>query len=105
MQRQRRHFHLHKSGRKVMNMKGCLLAVCLIVPMPLLAQKADLEKVLSQMDAASAHFHSAEVNFSADQYTAVVQQHDIQQGTTAFRRVGSSTEMAVNVTAEDGQPA
>jgi outer membrane lipoprotein-sorting protein len=88
-----------------MTIKDCLLGVCLVAPMPLLAQNADLEKVLSQMDAASARFHSAAAAFSADQYTAVVQQHDLQQGTTAFRRGGSSTEMAVHVTSEGGQPA
>src|ERR1700739_5023071 len=53
-----------------------------------LAQNANLQKVLSQMDAASANFRSAQADFSADSYTAVVQSHDVQKGTIAFRRTG-----------------
>lgn len=69
------------------------------------AQNADLQKVLSQMDAASARFQSAEADFTADSYTAVVQSHDIQKGTIAFRRAGSATEMIMHVRTDEGQPS
>lgn len=86
----------------------CLLAACMLVPASLLAQSsqnAQLNKVLSEMNAASEHFHSAAANFSADTYTAVVEQHDMQDGTIAFRRQGSSVEMRLHITSEGGAPA
>jgi outer membrane lipoprotein-sorting protein len=70
-----------------------------------LAQNAELQKVLSEMDAASAKFQSAQADFTADSYTAVVQSHDIQAGTIAFRRVGGATEMIMHVKTDEGQPS
>lgn len=69
------------------------------------AQSADLQKVLSEMDAASAKFQSAQADFTADSYTAVVQSHDVQKGTIAFRRAGGATEMIMHVKTDDGQPS
>lgn len=69
------------------------------------AQNADLQKVLSQMDAASQKFQSAQADFSWDQLTAVVQSHEITTGTIAFRRASSSTEMIAHVKTDNGQPA
>ncbi len=69
------------------------------------AQNADLQKVLSEMDAASAKFQSAEADFVWDQYTAVVQSHDYQKGTIAFRREGGAIEMIAHVKTENDQPA
>lgn len=68
-------------------------------------QSADLQKVLSQMDAASAKFQSAQADFSADSYTAVVQSHDVQTGTIAFRRASGATQMIMHVKTEEGQPS
>jgi outer membrane lipoprotein-sorting protein len=73
-------------------------------PMILRAQSGDLQKVLSQMDAASQKFHSTSADFSQDQFTAVVQSHEIQKGTTAFRRTGTETEMMIHITNEGDQP-
>ena len=70
-----------------------------------MAQNAELQKVLSEMDAASARFQSAQADFVWDQYTAVVQSHDYQKGTIAFRRVGNATEMVAHVKTENDQPA
>lgn len=71
----------------------------------LFAQNADLQKVLSEMDAAAARFESAQADFSADSYTAVVQSHDLQKGTIAFRRAGGSTQMIMHVKTDEGQPS
>ncbi|HTW44788.1 MAG TPA: outer membrane lipoprotein-sorting protein [Acidobacteriaceae bacterium] len=68
-------------------------------------QDADLRQVLSQMDAAAARFRSAQADFVLDNYTAVVQSHDIQNGTVAFRRAGGSTEMVMHVKTDNGQPS
>jgi outer membrane lipoprotein-sorting protein len=70
-----------------------------------IAQNADLQKVLSQMDAAAAKFQSAQADLVADQYTAVVQSHDIQKGTIAFRRAGGSMQMVMHLKTDNDQPA
>ncbi len=85
-----------------------LLALCLLAPAPLLAQNAkhaQLDKVLDEMNAAAARFRSASADFSADMYTAVVQQHEEQGGSIAFRRKHASIEMKIHVTSEGGQTA
>ncbi|MGC8548942.1 MAG: LolA family protein [Acidobacteriaceae bacterium] len=83
-----------------------LMAVCMAAPASLMAQNGNnvqLDKVLDQMNVASSHFRSAAANFSADNYTAVVQQHEVQGGTIAFRRVRSSAEMKLHITSDGGQ--
>lgn len=68
-------------------------------------QSGDLQKVLSQMDAAAQKFQSAQADFDADLFTAVVQSHETQQGTIAFRRTGGVTEMVSHIKTDNGQPA
>jgi outer membrane lipoprotein-sorting protein len=68
-----------------------------------LGQSADLHQVLNQMDAAAARFKSAQADFVADTYTAVVDSHDIQKGTIAFRRAGGATQMVMHVMSDNGQ--
>ncbi len=89
--------------------KAALAGVLVLTSVAAQAQSAPdarLAKVLAQMDAASAKFVSAQAQFSWDQLTAVVSEHDVQKGTIAFRRGGSKgTMMVVHVTTEDGQPA
>lgn len=62
------------------------------------ASSADLEKVLSQMDATAAGFKSAEADFVWDQYTKVVNETDSQSGRVYFRRTSKETEMAADIT-------
>jgi outer membrane lipoprotein-sorting protein len=69
------------------------------------ANDAQLTKVLAQLDAASARFKSAQADFSWTQYTAIVQENDVQKGTIAFRRDGSDVEMVVHVKTDNDQPA
>jgi hypothetical protein len=64
-----------------------------------------VKSVLAQMDAAADRFQSAEADFAWDQYTAVVDAHDVQKGTIAFRRSGSSTEVVADVKTDNGQPS
>ena len=90
--------------RKI-NKMALFALVAAVAPVVASAQGADLKQVLVQMDAASAHFRSAQADFVADTYTAVVQSHDIQTGTIAFRRAGKSTEMVMHVKTDDGQPS
>jgi outer membrane lipoprotein-sorting protein len=80
-------------------------ALLVIAPLTVVAQNADLQKVLSEMDAASATFQSAQADFVWDQYTAVVQSHDLQKGTIAFRRAATSTQMVAHVKTDNDEPS
>lgn len=79
---------------------GILLAAAAAI-----AQDANLDKVLSQMDASSTKFQDMQADITADLYTAVVQDHEMQTGKTAFRRVGGSLEMITKILTDNGQPA
>ena len=81
-------------------------AVLLFAAPPLAAaQDAQLQGVLDQMDKSSAKFENVQADLRADLYTAVVQDHEIQTGSTAFRRAGGSIEMATKIETDNGQPA
>ena len=68
------------------------------------AQKADLASVLQQMDASAAKFQDVAADISVDNYTAVVQDHEYQKGTTAFRRTSGGMEMVMHLKTQSGQP-
>jgi outer membrane lipoprotein-sorting protein len=90
--------------KKAMNLRICA-AFLILSPLAALAQNAELQNVLTEMDAASAKFQSAQADFVWDQYTAVVQSHDFQKGTIAFRRTGNTTEMVAHVKTDNDQPS
>jgi len=90
---------------RTMKKTALFALVAVVASVVAFAQDADLRQVLNQMDAASARFQSAQADFVADTYTSVVQGHDIQKGTIAFRRVGPRTEMVMHVKTDDGQPS
>lgn len=56
-----------------------------------------LESVLAQMDDSAARFRTLEADFQWDQYSKVVEEHDIQKGTIYFRRQAKDTEMMAEV--------
>lgn len=66
---------------------------------------ADLQSVLKQMDTAAPKFQDLQADISVDLYTAVVQEHQSQTGTTAFRRAGNSLEMVTHLKASNGAAA
>ena len=83
-----------------------LAIVCMLVAWVAAAEgqapsSADLENVLTQMDAAAASFKTAQADFVWDQYTKVVNETDSQSGRVYFRRTSKETEMAADIT----QPA
>lgn len=89
-----------------MNVKSLffLIAALVLVPAAASAQQMNLQKVLDQINASSSKFHDVQADISVDLYTAVVQEHEQQKGTTAFRRQGSGMEMVTNLKAANGQP-
>jgi outer membrane lipoprotein-sorting protein len=89
-----------------------LLCLGLVISLPAGAQtpsaagSADLEKVISQLNAAAAKFESAEADFTWDQFQAVVQDHDLQTGTIYYeRKKGGSTRVAAYLKQDNGKPA
>lgn len=57
----------------------------------------ELQRVLSQMDQTAASFRAAQAAFVWDQYTKIVDDHDIQKGTVYFRRAGNEIQMAADI--------
>lgn len=84
-----------------------LLAAAAFAATPHAAQTAPagLQQVLSQMDAGAAKFQDVQADVSVDLYTALVQDHRTQAGTTAFRRAGGALEMVTHLAAASDQPA
>jgi len=76
-------------------MKALSAVLILLAVQVVIAQEANLQKVLSQMDASSVKFQDVQADIADDTYTAVVQDHQTEKGIIAFRRVGPSMEMAL----------
>ncbi|MGA8150592.1 MAG: outer-membrane lipoprotein carrier protein LolA [Terriglobales bacterium] len=64
--------------------------------------KAELQRVIAEVDRTAANFRSAQADFVWQQYTKVVDETDIQKGTVYFRRSGHEVEMAADI--NDPQP-
>jgi outer membrane lipoprotein-sorting protein len=69
------------------------------------ASNADLQKVIVELNAAAAKFSSAQADFTWDQFTAVVQEHETQTGTIYFERKTGVTRMAANLKQDNGKDA
>ncbi len=83
-----------------------LLPAAMVAPVPAAsaaqpqakAAGGNLESVLNAMDRAADNFKTAEANFVWDQYSKVVNDHDIQNGAIYYRRAGSGMQMASDIT-------
>jgi len=69
------------------------------------AGNADLQKVIAELDAAAAKFSSAQADFTWDQFTAVVQEHETQTGTIYFERKKGVIRMAADLKQDNGKDA
>ena len=85
--------------KRFLSFSVLLLAVILLNTRS--SRAADLDKVLSQMDAASAKFENAQADFVWDNYTKVVDDHEQQSGAIYFDRSGGQTQMAALVDKPD----
>jgi outer membrane lipoprotein-sorting protein len=92
---------VHKEMRRIRNLAVAAAAISIVAILtPAAAQSqspADLEKVLTQLDAASARFKSAEADFRWDQYQKVVNETDVQSGKVYFQRQDHGTLMAADI--------
>jgi outer membrane lipoprotein-sorting protein len=62
------------------------------------AKPAELEQVYDLLDHASAGFKSVKADFEWDQYSKVVDEHDLQKGVMYFKRSGASVDIAADIT-------
>jgi len=69
------------------------------------AGNADLQKVIAELDVAAAKFSSAQADFTWDQFTAVVQEHETQTGTIYFERKKGVIRMAADLKQDNGKDA
>jgi len=69
------------------------------------ANSADLQKVITQLNAAADKFSSAQADFTWDQYQAVVEEHDVQTGTVYYERKKGATRTAAYIKDDNGNPA
>jgi outer membrane lipoprotein-sorting protein len=75
-----------------------------MLPVALEAQNGgDVQKVLDQLNVASAKFQSAQADFTWDQFQAVVQDHQIQTGTIYLERKKGDTHVAAYIQQENGK--
>ena len=63
----------------------------------LAAHAQNLEAVLNAMDKAAAGFQTAQADFVWDNYTKVVDDHDLQKGTMYVRRQDGELQMSANI--------
>src|ERR1700743_895293 len=88
------------------SLAAALTLAPLAVPIQTPAQ-SQLNSVLSQMDAASARFKNAQADVRYDNFTRVVNDHDIETGSIYIERNGSTEQMGAvfyNV-GSDNKPA
>jgi outer membrane lipoprotein-sorting protein len=90
-----------KAGRTIALL---CLGWLIMLPAGVQAQTATLEQVLAQLDTAATKFLSAQADFAWDQYTAVVQESDVQTGTISFERK-KSVSMVAELKQDNGKPA
>ena len=85
---------------------SCGIAINRYVTDQVLAAEAKpdrLQTVLSQMDAASAKFHSAEANVKKEQFTKIVNDTTGQTGKIYFLRTASATQMGAKLDPPDAR--
>jgi outer membrane lipoprotein-sorting protein len=64
-----------------------------------------LDKVLTRMDQQATAFKNAQASFVWDQYTKVVDDHDLQEGNIYFRRLPKGeVQMSADVNKNNGRP-
>jgi outer membrane lipoprotein-sorting protein len=91
-----------KAGRTIAVL---CLGWMVLLPGRVRAQSGDVEQVLTQLNAAATKFASAQADFTWDQFTAAVQDHDLQTGTISFERKKGVTRMNAELKQDNGKPA
>jgi len=85
-----------------------MTAALFLFAMTAVAQQSDsaaLERVLTQMDNSAKTFRTAQANLTAEQYTKLVDETDMQKGKVYFERHGKDVNMAADITEPDKEYA
>jgi outer membrane lipoprotein-sorting protein len=69
------------------------------------ASNADLQKIITQLNTAATKFVSAQAEFTWEQYTAAVQESDVQSGTIYYERKKGVTSTAAHIKKDNGKDA
>jgi outer membrane lipoprotein-sorting protein len=85
--------------------KFALFCLSMLVALPGHAQNPDVQRVITQLNTAATKFVSAKADFSWDQFTAVVQEDEVQTGTIYFERKKTATRMAAYLKQLNGKDA
>ena len=80
-----------------MKTRTVIAALVLFVAAPA-AHAQNLEAVLNAMDKAAAGFQTAQADFAWDNYTKVVEEHELQNGVMYVRRQSDNVQMAADIT-------
>ena len=91
-----------KAGRTIAVL---CLGWMILLPGGVRAQSGDVEQVLTQLNAAAAKFLSAQADFTWDQFTVAVQDHDLQKGTISFEHKKGMIRMNAELKQHNGKPA
>jgi outer membrane lipoprotein-sorting protein len=91
---------LENKSQKIRRLRGTfmnlrqlsLVAALILTPVAVFAQ-SQLSSVLSQMDAAAAKFKNAQADVRYDNYTKIVNDHDIETGSIFIERSGATKRM------------
>ena len=91
-----------------MSVRGRTFKIAVVVSLALQSgavwgqsSSADLERVLTKMDATAKNFRSTEASFVWDQYQKVIDETDTQKGKIYFRRQDNETQMAADIAEPD----
>ena len=83
-----------------MKIRNIAVALSLLLAAAL-AHGQNLEATLDAMDKAAAAFQTAQTNFVWDNYTKVVDDHDLQKGTMYVRRHDGDLQMSADIQSPD----
>lgn len=90
-----------------MKLLAAAALICLALP-GRTARAADdlqLQRVLRELDAAAANFHSTTANFEFDSYqTDPFPEKETQKGTAYYERKGTAFQMSAHITEINGKP-
>jgi len=82
------------------------IAVTLLLGGSISAQQhGNLQATLHALDESSAHFVSAQASFHKDLYTALVKDHDLQDGITYAIHKGGASEVGIKITGRGARTA
>jgi len=95
---------MHRTHRIAPMLLLAAAAVALSAPLAAQSKPGNLQAVISQMNAASAKFTSAQADLRQEIFTKAVQDTETQTGQIYFVHKGTSTQMGMKMLPSDAKP-